>query len=245
MARRMTWPGAVLGFQAPGLAGKAKPHASVGAMAADYLRELKARQPEGPYHLCGYSFGGLVAFEMACRLREAGDEVGLVALFDTTRSPLTLARPRLGGDPWPAPRRAVAAKRRPHAAPARLPAPPRRLRARAPRLGAIPPGRLRRGADPLQPGRPRTRPAAPGDGLAPARSRGGGRVHRRQPPDHALRRPRRVHGGPADAAPRRGLEASIHWEEMARPERFERPTLRFVVFVSTLDGFRRTHARAR
>jgi acetoacetyl-CoA synthetase len=57
-------------------------------MAAEYLREVKARQPDGPYYLCGYSFGGLVAFEMARRLSESGDEVGLVGLFDTMISPL-------------------------------------------------------------------------------------------------------------------------------------------------------------
>jgi acetoacetyl-CoA synthetase len=57
-------------------------------MAADYLREIKARQPNGPYCLCGYSFGGLVAFEIARRLSESGNEVGFVGLFDTLMSPL-------------------------------------------------------------------------------------------------------------------------------------------------------------
>jgi aspartate racemase len=84
----MTYPGAVFGIQARGLAGKDPPHATVEAMAAEYLREVKARQPNGPYNLCGYSFGGLVAFEMARRLRDSGDEVALVGLFDSMMSPL-------------------------------------------------------------------------------------------------------------------------------------------------------------
>ena len=88
MTRRMTYPGAVIGIQARGLAGKNPPHATVEAMAVEYLREVKARQPEGPYNLCGYSFGGLVAFEMARRLRDSGDEVALVGLFDTLMSPV-------------------------------------------------------------------------------------------------------------------------------------------------------------
>jgi non-ribosomal peptide synthetase component F/thioesterase domain-containing protein/acyl carrier protein len=88
IARRMTYPGAVIGIQARGLAGGEPPHATVEAMAAEYLKEVKARQPDGPYNLCGYSFGGLVAFEMARRLRESGDEVALVGLFDTLMSPL-------------------------------------------------------------------------------------------------------------------------------------------------------------
>jgi thioesterase domain-containing protein len=57
-------------------------------MAADYLDEIKKYQPNGPYYLCGYSSGGLVAFEIARRLSESGDEVGLVGLFDTTMSPV-------------------------------------------------------------------------------------------------------------------------------------------------------------
>jgi amino acid adenylation domain-containing protein len=88
MTRRMTYQGAVIGIQARGLDGYEPPHATVEAMAAEYLREVKARQPDGPYYLCGYSFGGLVAFEMARRLRESGDEVALVGLFDTMMSPL-------------------------------------------------------------------------------------------------------------------------------------------------------------
>jgi len=88
VSRRMTYPGAVIGIQARGLAGEGPPHATVEAMAAEYLREVKAQQPDGPYYLCGYSFGGLVAFEMARRLRESGDEVALVGLFDTLMSPL-------------------------------------------------------------------------------------------------------------------------------------------------------------
>jgi amino acid adenylation domain-containing protein len=88
MTRRMSWPGAVIGIQARGLDGRQPPHVTVEAMAAEYLTVLKARQPDGPYYLCGYSFGGLVAFEMARRLWESGDEVAFVGLFDTTMSPL-------------------------------------------------------------------------------------------------------------------------------------------------------------
>ena len=88
MSRRMTHPGAVIGIQARGLAGDGRPHTTVESMAADYVKEVKARQPDGPYFLCGYSFGGLVAFEMARRLRESGDDLALVALFDSTMSPL-------------------------------------------------------------------------------------------------------------------------------------------------------------
>jgi amino acid adenylation domain-containing protein len=87
-ARRVNYPGAVIGIRARGVVRGEAPHTSIEAMAADYLKEIKGRQPNGPYYLCGYSSGGLVAFEIARRLSESGDEVGLVGLFDTTMSPV-------------------------------------------------------------------------------------------------------------------------------------------------------------
>lgn len=85
-ARRVAYSGAVIGVRARGVVRGEVPHASIEAMAADYLREIKERQPTGPYYLCGYSSGGLVAFEIARRLSESGDAVGLVGLFDTRPS---------------------------------------------------------------------------------------------------------------------------------------------------------------
>jgi thioesterase domain-containing protein len=43
------------------------------------MRDL---QPQGPYYLAGYSFGGVLAFEMAAQLEAQGQSVGLVALLD-------------------------------------------------------------------------------------------------------------------------------------------------------------------
>jgi amino acid adenylation domain-containing protein len=87
-ARRLTYGGAVIGIRARGVVRGERPHTSIEAMAEDYLREIKQRQPNGPYYLCGYSSGGLAAFEIARRLSESGDEVGLVGLFDTNMSPV-------------------------------------------------------------------------------------------------------------------------------------------------------------
>jgi thioesterase domain-containing protein len=52
-------------------------------IAANYVREVRSLQPEGPYFLGGHSSGGLVAFEMARQLRSQGRDVALLALFDT------------------------------------------------------------------------------------------------------------------------------------------------------------------
>jgi non-ribosomal peptide synthetase component F/thioesterase domain-containing protein/acyl carrier protein len=89
IARSMAYPGPVFGIQARGLAPRDVPHTTVEAMAIEYLGEIKARQPRGPYYLCGYSFGGLVAFEMARRLSASGDAIGLLGLFDTMPSSLS------------------------------------------------------------------------------------------------------------------------------------------------------------
>jgi amino acid adenylation domain-containing protein len=56
---------------------------SIADTATAYIRALRAKQPNGPYRLAGYSFGGLVAWEMACQLAAAGDEVQFLALIDT------------------------------------------------------------------------------------------------------------------------------------------------------------------
>jgi thioesterase domain-containing protein len=51
-------------------------------MAAHYVAGMRAFRPRGPYHLAGWSYGGILAWEMAQQLRAAGEEVGLLALLD-------------------------------------------------------------------------------------------------------------------------------------------------------------------
>jgi thioesterase domain-containing protein/acyl carrier protein len=60
-----------------------RPHFSVHEMASAYLQELKSVQAEGPYHLFGYSFGGLVAFEIARQLIAQGHRVDFLGMFNT------------------------------------------------------------------------------------------------------------------------------------------------------------------
>lgn len=56
--------------------------ASVEEMAADYVRRIRTVRPSGPYHLLGWSFGGLVAHAMATRLQSEGEGVGVLAVLD-------------------------------------------------------------------------------------------------------------------------------------------------------------------
>ena len=51
-------------------------------IAACCLNVIRDVQQEGPYYFCGYSFGGLVAYELATRLIDRGDSVNMVALLD-------------------------------------------------------------------------------------------------------------------------------------------------------------------
>ena len=51
-------------------------------IAAGLVEEIRRIQPTGPYHLGGYSTGGVVAFEIAQQLRAAGETIGLLALIE-------------------------------------------------------------------------------------------------------------------------------------------------------------------
>ncbi len=73
----------VYGLQARGLYGGEAPHETFEEMARDYIREVRAVQPEGPYLLGGFSGGGLVAYEMAQQLTAAGETVAMLVMLDT------------------------------------------------------------------------------------------------------------------------------------------------------------------
>ncbi|MBA3920449.1 MAG: amino acid adenylation domain-containing protein, partial [Nostocaceae cyanobacterium] len=73
----------IYGIQAVGLDGKA-PLNRVEDMAEYYIKEIRSILPNGPYFLAGYSFGGLVAYEIAQQLHIQGQKVGLLALLDRT-----------------------------------------------------------------------------------------------------------------------------------------------------------------
>lgn len=77
-----------LGNEQPVYALQAKPvqvgdKRTIEGMARDYIEEVEQFQPEGPYYLAGYSFGGYIAYEMARQLEAKGKVVALLALFDT------------------------------------------------------------------------------------------------------------------------------------------------------------------
>jgi thioesterase domain-containing protein len=74
----------VYGFNLP-VAGEPgwRPRYDVKDLAADMLKAIRVLQPHGPYLLCGYSFGGFLAVEVARLLREQGEEPAMLLILDT------------------------------------------------------------------------------------------------------------------------------------------------------------------
>jgi amino acid adenylation domain-containing protein len=70
----------VYGFQLPVFLDQHQ--ADLRVLAANCVKQVRAIQPSGPYHLAGHSSGGVIVFEMACQLAEQGETVGLLALLD-------------------------------------------------------------------------------------------------------------------------------------------------------------------
>ena len=70
------------GVQAVGLAHPDPLPTTIEQAAATYLEHIRSVQPAGPYHLLGWSYGGLVAHAAATRLQREGEEVALLAILD-------------------------------------------------------------------------------------------------------------------------------------------------------------------
>jgi thioesterase domain-containing protein len=79
----------VIGLQDPNANRDDYPEASIEGLAAQYVDALRSYQPDGPYHVLGWSFGGYLAFEIARSLEAQGAEVGLVVILDTLAADIT------------------------------------------------------------------------------------------------------------------------------------------------------------
>ncbi|HZY39293.1 MAG TPA: amino acid adenylation domain-containing protein [Mucilaginibacter sp.] len=83
LAANMSPDQPVYGLQAKGLDGIDEPLDKIEDIAAHYISAVMEQNPSGPYALAGYSFGGIIAFEMARQLEALGKEVKMLAMFDT------------------------------------------------------------------------------------------------------------------------------------------------------------------
>ena len=71
------------GLQSIGLDGLSTPLTDIKSMAAAYTSEIREVQQHGPYYIGGRSFGGTVAYEIARQLRSEGEEIAMLAIFDS------------------------------------------------------------------------------------------------------------------------------------------------------------------
>jgi amino acid adenylation domain-containing protein len=93
----------IYGLQAQGISNLTLAKQTVEEMALNYAEEITKIQPEGPYYLLGYCFGGLVAHAMATILQGRGQALALLCLVSAyptaqsdlaARETLGIARPR-------------------------------------------------------------------------------------------------------------------------------------------------------
>jgi len=73
----------IYGFQLPAAGSAGVIPTSLVEIAGRYVEHVVAVQPEGPYHIGGYSFGGRLAFEIARQLDAVGCRVAFLGLIDT------------------------------------------------------------------------------------------------------------------------------------------------------------------
>jgi thioesterase domain-containing protein len=82
LARRMPNDFTVFAIEPRHIARVPMAHTKIEDMAASYIDEMRKKQPQGPYLLGGLCAGGVIAYEMAWQLTNAGDSVEMVALLE-------------------------------------------------------------------------------------------------------------------------------------------------------------------
>ena len=83
LAANMDGEQPIYALQARGLSDDSEPLDRIPDIAKHYIDEIIQQNPDGPYALAGYSFGGLIAFEMAHQLEAMGKEIIMLGMFDT------------------------------------------------------------------------------------------------------------------------------------------------------------------
>jgi amino acid adenylation domain-containing protein len=83
LARRIGTDRPFYALQSPGLEEGQEPFSTLEEMASRYVLAVREHQPTGPYHLGGWSLGGVVAYEMARQIEASGESVATLALLDT------------------------------------------------------------------------------------------------------------------------------------------------------------------
>ncbi|NYT86162.1 non-ribosomal peptide synthetase [Pollutimonas harenae] len=98
LARQLSTTRAVHGVQSPWLGYDSTNINSLHELANRYADQIETMQSEGPYHLLGWSVGGIIAHEVACVLAERHRPVGVVCMLDAYPSEVWRARPEPAHD---------------------------------------------------------------------------------------------------------------------------------------------------
>ncbi len=83
LARRVGGERPIYGIRAVGWNRRETPLTDVAGIAARQITALRRLQPQGPYFVCGHSFGGVIAYEIARQLIEGGQRIGFLGIIDT------------------------------------------------------------------------------------------------------------------------------------------------------------------
>lgn len=83
LVRRMRMDRPIYGLESRGNDGTEEPQERIEDIGESFLTAMRRIQPHGPYFLIGYSFGGLVALELAQQLKAQSEEIGLLAMLDS------------------------------------------------------------------------------------------------------------------------------------------------------------------
>src|SRR5262249_44153087 len=73
----------VYAFRPRGIDQDLPPHVTMDELIADYVAAVGELQPAGPYHIAGWSAGGVVVHALAEAIERVGEEVALFAMFDS------------------------------------------------------------------------------------------------------------------------------------------------------------------
>ncbi|MBW8312682.1 MAG: amino acid adenylation domain-containing protein, partial [Rhizobium sp.] len=96
LADHLQWPGPILGLPCPCDAMEGLNN--VASMASRMIPMIKEKQASGPYYLLGWSFGGLLAYELAASLSKAGEQIAFLGMID---SHLPAGEGKMGQLPMP------------------------------------------------------------------------------------------------------------------------------------------------
>ncbi|MGN5235872.1 amino acid adenylation domain-containing protein [Rhodococcus sp. SJ-3] len=101
LARHLGENRPVYGLQSPALREGADLPADIESWADEYVRSIRTIAPHGPYHLVGWSMGGVLAHAVAVALQREGEQISTLAVLDTYPADAEIETKTGGQEPTP------------------------------------------------------------------------------------------------------------------------------------------------